>query len=410
MDGSPELTRPRRGFRRLVALLGLVALIATGCSQDSGEVDSLAAESDGTSEVTDVAGSLESDGVAGQGLSGSIGAVSTDVDGPHLVAPSAEATKMVEALAFASESSAELSYSFAQGMAMDLALFGLEFEVSSDGPYAVGQVDGSMSHLEANVGSFMEAAIASFGLDLDDPMVSELFGEFDGLDMEVWTNESTIVIDMSSLGAAADFSGQLEIFANGPISIDLDQLEGRDDLSLGSLVDQFGDGAQITEPAAILDLLQSLDAATEVGESTIDGTPVTLYVGSMSMSAYYGGLGIDVQRQLSSLEDYGLDLGSSSETVVDSIRPILDEVPVQVTVMVDGDGLVRRTEVLLDMAPMIDAALEVQAAHGQSSFDPGAMSILVTVWQDYNEYGADHEIVSPDAADITAEFAALLAS
>ena len=72
----------------------------------------------------------------------------------------------------------------------------------------------------------------------------------------------------------------------------------------------------------------------------------------------------------------------------------LGEVTVDLVVMLDEQGLVRRLVSTIDFGAAANAS------------DP--LDVVVETWQNFDNYGEDTGITLPDAEDRTAEIAALL--
>jgi len=202
MDGSPE-SNPRRTNARL--LLVLLALIASACgSGNEAETNTSAANGDGAyagwgdSDESSDARSLQ-DPSSGDALT------SDDVVYGSLTPSGADpltATQSAQVLAYAIEASEELSYTFEQGMAMRMNMLGMSIDIAPEGAFVTGEVSGADSHMRADIGTFMVSMFESFGLAPDDPLFAGMLGDFESMSMEVWTDESTMVLDMSGLASS----------------------------------------------------------------------------------------------------------------------------------------------------------------------------------------------------------------
>jgi len=230
--------------------------------------------------------------------------------------------------------------------------------------------------------------------------------------MEVWVVDNVMVIDMSALTASLagldpTAAAELGPFADGPVAIDLAAVGALGDADAQALVQQFGQGTQVTDPAALLDALRSIDVVTEVGTDSVEGTPVTVYEARVSMAQYYDALGMDITDQLSSMEDFGIAADSAEAEMIESMLPALEELTVDMMIMLDADGLVRRIETGMDMGEMMTSMF---------SGDPdmaamfGDIEVVVDTWQNFSDYGTAVTITPPPAVDMTSELAGLIES
>lgn len=392
MVGSHESNRRRHVTTRwLVALLSLVALIATACGSSTN------AAGEATPATADDASAAVGD------------AVEDVVSAPDGAAPDAQV------LAFAIQASDELSYSFEQGLSMDLNLGGLALAVDSEDAFVTGAIDGEDSRVNADIGSFLGSMLSSLGLDLGVQGPG-----FEGLEIDVWIVDDTMVIDMSSFAAGIGgfdptAAAELAPFADGPVAVDLDALADLgdfEDTDASDLVQQFGQGAQITDPSAVLDALRTVEALEDAGTSTLDGVDVSVYEATVAMADYLEALDLDVGDQLGGLDDLGLPADGADGAAIEDTLEAIENLTVDLTIMLDEEGLVRRLESTIDMgavlaagAPALDDGADAGALGG---FDLSQIEAVVHTWQNFNDYGEDLAITPPAAQDRTAEIAALL--
>ena len=397
MVGSQE-SNPRRDLtpRRLVALLALLALIATACggSADNAASVDAATDADSPQPVADDLGVADSD-------------ATTSPDG---AAPNAQV------LAFAIQASEELSYSFEQGVSMDINLGAINLAIDPEDAFVTGEIDGDNSRVNADIGSFLNSMFGSLGLDL-----GAQASEFDGLEMDVWVVDDTTVIDMSSFvtgvgGLDPTGAADLAMFADGAVAVNLSELatlSGVDDADAAALVQQFGQGAQITDPAVVLEALRTVDALDDVGSDTFDGVDVTVYEATVAMDEYLEALDLDVDDQLGGLDAFDLSANSADAEALQDTLEAIEGLTVDLTILLDGEGLVRRLESTVDMGAVLAAgagSADTGDAGIGGAFDLSQIDLVVETWQNFDDYGVDIEITPPDAPDRTAEVAALLES
>ena len=313
-------------------------------------------------------------------------------------------------LAYAIQASEELSYSFEQGMSMRMNMLGMDLDISPDRAFVTGEVSGDDSRVLVDLGAFMTATFDSMDIDLSDPLFAGMLGDLESMSIEVWIVDSTMVIDMSGLagsiaGLDPTAAGELSVFADGPVSIDLGAIGGTD---ATALVQQFGQGAQVTDPAALLDALRSVDAVSEAGSSTVDGTAVTVYEASASMTEYYAALGMDITDQLGAMEQFGVPSSSAEAAMIGSMLPAIAGLTVEMKIMIDADGLVRRIESSMDMGAMMSAMFS--DVDGADDLGLGEVDIMVDTWQNFGDYGTAITIAPPAAVDKTSDLAGLLDS
>lgn len=412
-------------MKRLLAVFALVALFATACGStadtqtDNAGIDpnaeygSWADEDEPVDDAVDNAVSSEasSDDGDSDGPGQTLGSPAIADDAvPSVDAPAAP-QQTAQVLAYAIEASDTLSYSFEQGLSMQLNMMGINMDISPEAGFITGQVSGDDSYVSVDLGLFMGSMFASMGLDPSDAMFADMFGDLENMTMEVWTTESTLVVDMSSLAASIGSldpaaAGELALFADGPVSIDLAAIASFGGTDAADIVQQFGQGAQATDPALFIESLRAVDAVTEVGPSTVGDTPVTVYSATLTMAEYYAALDMEITDQLGALDDFGLSAGGAEEALLESMLPALEAQTVEMTIMLDADGLVRRIETDMDLGDMMNAMFSSGEMEGAELL--GDMSVQVNTWQDFDNYGDPVTIVVPDAVDRTSEFSGLL--
>lgn len=459
MVGSQGSTR--KTSRALIALLALLALVATACGgADSTEaavdqVDAAETAVDDSSTSADETTSSEPEMVdAGEETDGAADDNPVDdetvaddvvdtVDDPEDVDTPDEAVNddaskdsalkestdadspLAQVLAFALEASETQSYSFTQGMAMRMNVAGMQLDIAPSEAYVFGEVEGNKTHMRADIGVIMAATFESMGIDVNQAPFNEIFADLGGAGMEMWTDESTVILDMSEL---ASFMGgldpaagaELDAFANGPVKIDLTQLDGVDATTLAN---EFGQGAQVTDPGQILQALRDVDAVTETGTDSINGVAVRVFSAELSMADYYTALDVDIEEQLAAA-NLG-ELGGADALLGEALLPAIQDLKVNLVVMIDDQDLVRRMETSIDMGAMMQAMFDnpevldaIAAEDGQSTEDlqddmelmlGGGIEMIVDTWQEFDNYGEAFGILLPDAVDVTSEIPEALA-
>lgn len=424
MVGS-QGSNPHSGLtRRLLAVLALLSLLGTACGGNTETETSTAPAVDDDTEYGTWGESDDPDGSEKSGdqtktdapstdestQAPSLGSVSDPVVTEEVTMP-ATPVQTAQVLAYAIQASEELSYTFEQGMSMRMSMLGMDLNIAPEDAFVTGEVSGTDSRVQVDLGTFMTAMFDSMGLDLSDPLFASAFGDLGDMSMEVWIVDSTMVIDMSSLAASLGgmdpaAAAELAIFADGPVSIDLAALGGLDGTDAAALVQQFGQGAQVTDPAALIEALRSVDAVTEVGSSTVGDTPVTVYEASLSIAEYYDALGMDLTDQLGSMEDFGVAPGSDEAAMIESMLPALEHLTADMTIMLDANGLVRRMETSMDMGEMMSAMMS--EIEDSDLLGLGDLEMTVDTWQNFDDYGTDVTITLPNAVDRTSELTGLL--
>ncbi len=418
---------PNNGLtRRLIAVVALLALLGTACGTKTDSETTTAAaavgddadygswndsaEADTTAEADSTTKSSDDDADDTPLEAPALGAPDNDPSAPRDVVAPAAPVQTAQVLAYAIQASEELSYSFEQGMSMRMNMLGMDLDISPDRAFVTGEVSGDDSRVLVDLGAFMTATFDSMDIDLSDPLFAGMLGDLESMSIEVWIVDSTMVIDMSGLagsiaGLDPTAAGELSVFADGPVSIDLGAIGGTD---ATALVQQFGQGAQVTDPAALLDALRSVDAVSEAGSSTVDGTAVTVYEASASMTEYYAALGMDITDQLGAMEQFGVPSSSAEAAMIGSMLPAIAGLTVEMKIMIDADGLVRRIESSMDMGAMMSAMFS--DVDGADDLGLGEVDIMVDTWQNFGDYGTAITIAPPAAVDKTSDLAGLLDS
>ena len=367
--------------RRVVAPVALVGLLATAC---------------GGADETSTAAPLDS-------------VRNTPAESSQPIAESTTAavgSPSAEVLAFAIQAAEDQTYSFQQGLSMRMNIFGQQLDVATDGPLATGIVSGDDQSINMDIGGFMVAMFESFGLDANDPLFGGALAEFQDIEMDMWVVDDQLVMDFSDFtGAFGDLdpaaASELSIFANGPVSIDLDRLAelGVDQgVAASDIANQFGQGVQITDPADIVSALRSVDALNEVGSDVVNGFDVTVYDSTVSLGEFSRAIGQDTSAALGQLGDLRID--------EEAILAELEAIEVEMTIMLDGEGLVRQLITTMDMGSFVSSTLGEHGGFGSSA----DAEMLIETWQTFDDYGVDFDVVAPEATDVTSELAGLIDS
>ncbi len=424
--------------RRFVAALAATAMLAVGCGDaetQTATIEDSVAELDATSTVDepiaaseeDVAAEPAADIAEPAAVLNDDGGTTTDED--DTAEPAGEPTDESEAepteepdaaedapdavaeetvvvepksqvLAFALTASKDQSFSFTQGMAMNMNMMGFEMNVAPEGAIATGTVDDGVNYTVVDIGSYMVALFGS--LDAmgtgSDPELDAMVAALDGATMSTWATEDRVVLDMTDFidaiqamdPTATDDLGPL---ADGPVSFD----PAATGIDAAAVMGQLTEGGQTQDPTAMLDLLQAIDTAQMTGTTTVAGRTVDVWTATASLDEYYDALGIDVSSQLGAL-------GMGDDAMFDDLGLAFDQMTVELVVMVDGDDLVRRIETVIDMGAMMSSMVEADDAAGLF----GDIEMVTSTWQEFDEYGADFDIVIPDAVDVTNEIDSLL--
>lgn len=326
----------------------------------------------------------------------------------------AELTPVVPAaaVALASEQSVAQSFSFTQGIStrMDVGVGPVEFTIEDAGH---GQFDGETLYTNTDLGAIVVETMKSV---LGDSAAAEReAAPLIGTGLETWTTESTHIMDMTAYAqalteldpSAAVLLGPFS--SRTPISVDLDQL----DLHSPQFGNIVGNG-QSADPAALLEVLASVDAVVETGKVDHGDGTATVFEASIGISEFAEATGVDMTSALPA------DLGLDTET----LAVIFDSFVVDLRLLVGEDGLVRRIETKIDMGAWMkglasnedfvgliaeqDGLTEAEAAASLDAVQELDFEMVIETWQDFADYGEDFDITPPaNAVDKTAEFEAM---
>jgi len=448
MAGSRRL-KVRKSRQILLALLAALALFAAACGAGDTSDSPTASPSDETVEATVADTSAPADAVAAADESSgdvvetdSAASEAEDADleedmDAALEEAAEAAVEEVEAaaaanndgpiaqvLALVADNSESQSYSFSQGMSMRMNIGGETLDIAPEEAYVFGEVENGLTHIDMDIGLFMTAAFESLGIDISEPPFDQMMGPLAEASIESWSDDTTVVIDMSGFANAIGnldpaAGAETALFADGPVSVDLSQVDGIDASSLAS---EFGQGAQVTDPSEILDALRNVDAVTEAGTDQVNGVDVRIFNATLSMNDYYDALGVDVADQLGTTGMGEFDSGSDA-AVAEAMLPALESLEVEMVVMVDSEDLVRRMEIAIDMGAMLDAMFndpDVVAAMAaeegitadqledqMAMLGPNGMEMTIETWQEFDNYGEAFGLLLPDAVDITGQIGEL---
>ncbi|MGI9605084.1 MAG: hypothetical protein ACR2P0_02985 [Acidimicrobiales bacterium] len=415
MGTNPTSTTTRR--LRALAVASILAIIATACGQgDEPAAPTVIAngvEPSGWGEpaptgIDDAQTSEDSEDPVADAAEKNGRVFAAPADPIEAVADPGDPAVNAQVLAVAVESSESLSFTFEQGFAMEMAMGSFVIDISPDAPMMSGAVDGDRSYMQTDMGVMFEEMFSSLGIDPG--TVPELAAMTEGASFEAWVDGSVMTLDMSSFvsaigGTDPQVDPGLSVFADGPVSIDMAQLDG---MNAAAISQQLGQGSQVVDPAAILESLRTVDSVAVVGTTTAVGRPVTVYRGSMSMLEYMEAMGQDLDTQLASFEGLGIDMGDDA-AMLDTVFESMGELQVDVTIMVDDDGLIRRIEHAMDMGPMIEAMMS-DPSLGLDGAGFGDISMSMDLWQEFDGYGDAGNFTSPPSAtDVTTDFSDLLA-
>lgn len=406
MFTQQRLQTPNGVTRRLLALLAVLALIATACGGSS--------ESETAGSADDFGPLIENDVTAADIVSDNADAdTDADADDSDATEPSetpvTDDKPAAEVLAFAIQAAEELSYSYEQGLLIDAEFLGQQILMGSDAPFATGQVNGDDMSINADIGTFMVSMFESLGVSANDPAFSGMLDGFSDLELEAWMVDDMVVLDLSDFATTLGeldpaAAGDLALFADGPVSVDLAQLEalggaaGSTDAS--AMVGQFAQGAQMTDPADIVAALRNVDALVDAGADTVNGVAVQVYTAQVSFADYADALDQDLTA---ALDEMGVvDASIDADALVGALESLV----VDLTVSIDDDGFVREIVTVVDMGEFANS-LFAQMEDGPAGME---FEMVVETWQTFDNYGADFEIVAPDAVDRTSEIAGLLDS
>jgi hypothetical protein len=380
----------------MIYLLVALALVASACGSSTVQSSVAAGDSDNTTEsVTDQQGS-------------SVPVIPEAVDDASAESangdlPTDGARRFSEALAFALEEELRQSYTFTQGLAINVGRAGTASRSAE--PYAFGEIDGERSHIHVDLEASIAQALGGLGAFGLAP--SELTGQ----SLDVWTDGTTVTMDLSSLEALGDGAGA---FGSGPVSVRAEDLDGID---VVGIVNQFGQGSQVFNPDSMFEVLESIEEATEVGRGTIGADEVTTYESKIGVSDFYELLGVDTADQFDIVGSIGLAEGKAD--AIASLVPAMEALTLQLQIMVDDDGRVRRVGTSMNMTELIvvmfETSSELTAVEGAPRMDLGALfgpdglQIILDGWQEFNDYGVAPTVTIPEATDVTAEASALFA-
>lgn len=371
---------------RACAAMAVLALSASACGGADGAATTARATADTTTTTV----------VVEDRAASTTAAASAAVDAPTAAV-----------LAYAIESAESLSYSFEQGMSIDLNMLGQTLNASSNGPMVTGVISGENQQISIDLSGFMESMIDSTGVDPSNELAEAGISDLDAFSMNAWVVDRTLVIDVSGLASQAvdsdpSLAEQFALFAEGPVSVDLDQLTAlgvEGDLAPADLIGQFSDAAQVVDPTAIVDALRSVDSLNEVGNQEENGVEVTVYEANITLAEYTAALG-------QTIEDGAGGFGSFGGFDPTAFAPLLTDVEVGLQISLDGEGLVRQIVTTIDMGAFIEGML----SSGAEADDASDLTMVVEMWQTFDNYGDDVEITAPVAPDATAEIAVLLGS
>ena len=437
MVGSHTSVRPK-GSRFWIALLGILAIVATACGageetitaptmersaeEQLADLEATASESPTTSrsigEETGEGGETEDSSQAVTNDEQDVSADEEAVDAGSIEDDVAEPQDVQTAavLAYAIEVSEDRNFTFEQGMKMDLNVLGMQILMNSDEPMADGVVNGDLEYVRVDLGPMLESMFGQLAA-LDPNAASEIAAiDFDAMVVDTWTDGEVIVVDMSGYLASLteldpSAAAGLEAFAEGPVKLDIASLAAAQGLDVADVLAELEMGAQYTDPATLFAALRNLEVVDEVGTDVVDGAPVTVYSGSITFAAYMDALGGDLSGQLGGFGDLGID---PSDPMMGEMIESLDSVPISITVMIDDEDLVRRIDIAMDMSPMFESMFG--GFTGDASADDemaalfGDMTATVDVWQTFDNYGSAPEVVLPDAPDASADFLGLVES
>jgi hypothetical protein len=382
MAASPlNSTTPAR--RSLLALIAILAFFASACAGTS----TIVAETDAPSST---AAETSADGAVTEDADDKFAAPADDA-----AVPAGSARNMTQVLAFAMQAAEQESYTFTQGLVINIGAAGGQSRPAA--PYAFGEVVDGQTHVRVDLEAFVAesmGSLAGFGLG---PTGLE------GQQFEVWATNTTLTMDLSDLDIA---DADLQALADGPVSVDIAAIDGVD---VSAVAQQFGQGSQVTDPVAMFDALRSITDAIEEGPGIVGDVPVTTYVATLSVADFYAAQGGSIGDQLSVIENLGL--ADNEADAIAGLVPALESVELDVQIMVDDDGHVRRVASELNMTDLVVALFEnsTEFSGGEGAppidlgalFGPDGLQIILGSWQEFHDYGSAPAIVVPDAVDVT---------
>ena len=136
----------------------------------------------------------------------------------------------------------------------------------------------------------------------------------------------------------------------------------------------------------------------EVGSDVVNGFDVTVYDSTVSLGEFSRAIGQDTSAALGQLGDLRID--------EEAILAELEAIEVEMTIMLDGEGLVRQLITTMDMGSFVSSTLGEHGGFGSSA----DAEMLIETWQTFDDYGVDFDVVAPEATDVTSELAGLIDS
>ena len=336
--------------------------------------------------------------------------------------PAAVAIPSSNVLAAAITETDDNSFSFDVGMNMTMDMMGMSMSMAPEEPVMSGEASGDRMHAVMDMGTMMSAMTMTD--EQGNPVPVPELDELGDLRFEMWLDGTVMTVDMSAMAAIdPSVTGPA---AQGAVSFDLVELAndfGVDDFGVDEVTSEMLSGANMypgmgsMDPAAIGDVLRGLDTVVEVGRTEVNGRPVTVYSGTVSMAEYSEAMGQDVWAELGQMNDVG-----SADEVAAMMDAIIG-IDIEMTVMIDDDDLLRRLEMFMDLAPMFEAMF---AGDGLSPADAPSgedelgraleeafeamfaeMDMTVFTWMEFDDYGESFEFDPPPAVDLTADATAL---
>ena len=378
-------TRTRRTRAALVAL----ALTATACgggTVDTSDAGSSTEDQATTTTPTAAVVSTSEDVSSDESLE--------DVAGDTDAVP-VESRDLTTVLAFAIDASDQESFTFTQGLSINIGPAGVPAPDSA--PYAFGEVVDGQTHVLVDLETFVAesmGSLAGFGLGP---------GELVGQKFEVWSDDSTLTMDLTDIDIVGETAQPL---TEGPVSVTVSDATSVD---MNAVARQFGQGSQITNPNAMFDALQTLSEGQEVGPAMLGDIPVTVYASTLTVADYYAAIGASASDQLSTIESLGL--AESEAEAISGLIPLLETLDMNAEISVDDDGRVRRVSTTLDVTDVVvalfESSVELSGTEGPPQVDIGALfgpdglGVVLSNWQEFHDYGAAPAIVVPEAEDVT---------
>lgn len=371
--------RSRRARAGLVAL----ALVATACGGD-------------TVESTNLSSSIEAPDVSSTEAPVQDAMEDADADAASEIAEvPIEALDLTSVLAFAIDASEQESFTFTQGLAINIGPAGAP--TPEAGPYAFGEVVDGQTHVRVDLETFVQESMGSlsgFGLGP---------GDLVGQEFDMWSDDDTLTMDLTKIDIMGETAQPL---TNGPISVRVDEETSVD---MNAVARQFGQGSQITDPEAMFSALQSLSEGQEVGPAMLGDIPVTVYATTLTVADYYSAIGASASDQLSTIRSLGL--AESEAEAISELIPLLETLDMNAEISVDADGRVRRVSTSLDVTEVVvalfESSVELSGTDGEPQVDIGALfgpdglGVELSNWHEFHDYGVAPAIVVPEAEDVT---------